>query len=502
MSAIDNYTLALEACGNGSSSSSSQCDDALFNVTEVLVAAAAAANNNTTEDPMLHCISGEGDAFTDFVVYGLLMNCISLLGLLGNCITIIVLSRPQMRSSINYLLIGLATCDTGLIVSSVLIYAIPGLTDYTGLFHEYKHNVFPRIIRYLFPLSTTFQMATVYITLTVTMERYVAVCHPLKARSLCTYSRARWALCAIALFAVSYNVPKLFELEFTETVNSLNKTVPCLMATEMRKDPLYIAIYVHWMYFFVYYTFPFVLIVIFNGLIYNKVRTANRNLRLLSHTQRRELGLATMLLCVVIVFLVCNILPMVSNILENTSHFIPQWILMAGNILVTFNSGINFVIYVIFGRKFKRIFLKLFCPVSAETGLDCMGRSVNRAESPDLQTNDDSIATSHIELKTSTKRGHHGHRGGSQRSSGLAASGQAHQPSLRGGGGLNNGSSSGRSSVYYPSNSLKAAGGGGGGGSSSFRGGHPAGYYNGNQHHHNNNHIQGSGLVIEDTAFC
>lgn len=31
------------------------------------------------------------------------------------------------------------------------------------------------------------------------------------------------------------------------------------------------------------------------------------------------------------------------------------------NMMVTFNSSVNFVIYCIFGEKFKRVFCRMFC---------------------------------------------------------------------------------------------------------------------------------------------
>jgi hypothetical protein len=175
-----------------------------------------------------------------------------------------------------------------------------------------------------------------------------------------------------------------------------------------------------------------------------------------------------MLLCVVIVFLVCNILPLVSNVYENVYLNPPIWLIRIGNLLVTFNSGVNFIIYVIFGRKFKRIFMKIFCRVSGETGLDCMGRP-SRADSPDFQTNEDSIATntSNLELRNSIRRlhsGHHHHH-------------HPHQHSLR----PSNGSSS-RSSVYYPKH--------GSGGS----------FYNGSGKQPHNHKDRTSSL--DDTAFC
>lgn len=60
----------------------------------------------------------------DFIIYGVLVNLVSLFGIFGNTISMIILSRPQMKSSINYLLIGLARCDTVLIVISVSILIV------------------------------------------------------------------------------------------------------------------------------------------------------------------------------------------------------------------------------------------------------------------------------------------------------------------------------------------------------------------------------------------
>lgn len=106
-----------------------------------------------------------------------------------------------------------------------------------------------------------------------------------------------------------------------------------------------------------------------------------------------------MLLCVVVVFLICNILPLVSNAHETFIADPPHWMVQFGNLLVTINSSINFIIYVIFGRKFKRIFLKLFC----SSRLFVPGR-----DSPEFQTYDESIITNttNIELRNSVRHGH------------------------------------------------------------------------------------------------
>lgn len=90
-----------------------------------------------------------------------------------------------------------------------------------------------------------------------------------------------------------------------------------------------------------------------------------------------------MLLCVVAVFFICNALPLITNIIDTYQSNLNISILVnASNLLVTINSSVNFIIYVIFGEKFKKLFLVLFC----HNMLFGTGR-----ESPDGATHEDSF---------------------------------------------------------------------------------------------------------------
>lgn len=128
----------------------------------------------------------------DFWCSGILINLIGMIGILGNSLSLIILSRPQMRSSINYLLIALARCDIILIITSMFLFGFHAIYPYTYnddvtggsmFWFRYSYNVYPRIIRYLFTLAVIAQTANCYLTLLVSLERYVAVCHPLRAVS-------------------------------------------------------------------------------------------------------------------------------------------------------------------------------------------------------------------------------------------------------------------------------------------------------------------------------
>ncbi|XP_049887677.1 FMRFamide receptor-like [Pectinophora gossypiella] len=331
----------------------------------------------------------EGDKLFRFVVHGVLLNGIGAGGLLGNALAVVVLSQPQMRSSVNCLLVGLAACDTVLILTSVLLFGLSAIFPYTGRLRYYYYHVCPHLTPYAYPLANVAQTMSVYLTLIVTVERWVAVCHPFRAKALCTSSRARWYVLGTALFALLYNIPKFFEAEvYPETRDNVTDVIYCVRSTEFRSET-YVVVYIHWLYLVVMYIVPFSLLAVLNARIVRQVRRAQAERARLSRVQRRELGLATMLLVVVLVFFLCNLLALVTNAFEvfqgeQFEHLDP--LVKTSNLLVMINSSVNFVIYVIFGEKFKRVFLKMFCA----------GRAWSRAgtgrESPE-HTRDDSFAS-------------------------------------------------------------------------------------------------------------
>jgi hypothetical protein len=297
----------------------------------------------------------------EFWSNGILLNLVGFLGVLGNILSMIILSRPQMRSSINYLLIGLARCDTILILTSMLLFGIPAIYPYTGYLRFYYFRLLPDISHVVYPLAMIVQTASCYLTLTVTLERYVAVCHPLRARALCTYGRARIYVIVILIFSICYNIPRFLEVDLKEFWDEEFEFIYCIVATDLRANLTYINIYIHWLYLVFIYFIPFSGLFFFNAMIYRQVRKANRERQRLSRTEKREIGLATMLFCVVIVFLCCNILALLISSIEAFTQEIYDPLVKTSNLLVTINSSVNFIIYVTFGEKFKRIFLLLFC---------------------------------------------------------------------------------------------------------------------------------------------
>ncbi|KAK9497380.1 hypothetical protein O3M35_004712 [Rhynocoris fuscipes] len=269
-----------------------------------------------------------------------------------------------MRSSINYLLTGLARCDTVLILTSMFIFGLPAFYKYTKtpLLFSYYYRVYPFLSTVVYPIALIAQTCTVYLTLTVTLERFVAVCHPLQARSFCTYGRAKLYVILIIIFSILYNLSRFWEVKVeVEYDMDYNVTMYTPVPSSLRNNQMYISVYIHWLYLLFIYFLPFIILAVLNTAIYMQIRKANQERQRLSRLQKKEICLATMLLCVVIVFFLCNILALITNVLEAFYGIVLTKMVKTSNLLVTINSSVNFIIYVIYGEKFKRLFLKLFC---------------------------------------------------------------------------------------------------------------------------------------------
>jgi len=64
---------------------------------------------------------------------------------------------------------------------------------------------------YVWPLVHISQMWTVWITVLVAFNRYVAICRPFQAIRLCSMRQARTQVISSALGIIVYNIPRFLE---------------------------------------------------------------------------------------------------------------------------------------------------------------------------------------------------------------------------------------------------------------------------------------------------
>ena len=90
-------------------------------------------------------------------------------------------------------------------------------------------NSFALTTPYVYPVGLAAQTASVYLTVVVTIERYIVVCWALKARSLCTVKRAKMSIAIVCVCSLLYNASRFAEYNYVTTYFDegvrLNKTV-------------------------------------------------------------------------------------------------------------------------------------------------------------------------------------------------------------------------------------------------------------------------------------
>ncbi|XP_052777813.1 gastrin/cholecystokinin type B receptor-like [Mya arenaria] len=158
------------------------------------------SNNNATDDNMTFVNEYEYQAFTDppleelipvSVVYGITL----VLGMVGNILVIFSVTRyQQMMTTTNTFLLSLATADLLLVLICVPV-KFAAFFSYMWRFGEFLC----KFVHYIQNVSTVCSVATLTF---MSLERYYAIVHPMRAKYSCTVGKAR-KICAL-LWVLSF----------------------------------------------------------------------------------------------------------------------------------------------------------------------------------------------------------------------------------------------------------------------------------------------------------
>jgi hypothetical protein len=295
---------------------------------------------------------------------GVLTNIIVVLGLIGNMLTIVILSQRAMRSSTNHYLTALAVWDSVVLICTFLLIGLIGFEfeAYANHFHSY-------VVAYIYPVALIAQTATIWLTVSFTVERYIAVCHPLKAASMCTISRAKFVILGVSVGSTLYNIPRWFDYRPKHKFHpEFNRTILTYERTAFSQNPMYLTGYFSCLYVPFMFIIPFLVLFILNTFLILAVRQSQRNREInMNVRQFRENNITIMLVTVVIVFMFCQMPALVYNLAFsidiNMVGASPGYHILSEirNFMVNLNSAVNFILYCALGQKFRRIFLHTFC---------------------------------------------------------------------------------------------------------------------------------------------
>ena len=310
---------------------------------------------------------------TDYQYYveGVLLMIIGTFGIIGNISAIVVFTRQSLQKSFYGLMLSLAVFDLIFIITVIFGFGIPSLSP------EFKDTAIYQSTFFLTrTLANIAMMGSVYLTMAITIERYITVCHPFYRVSH-SWPTKRLVLLLVA-FATLYNIPTFFELEWIEKSellkNGTNSTKYELENTALRDDETYIQIYKTWLPLMLRLFGPYGLLITLNALIVRELVRSSNHLPVivisgpgLDHAlnqRRKEIVLAKVSLAIVFVFILCHSLMWIFKFCElicpikwYSEWKRPEWILITENfshLALVFSSSVNFYIYL--GKHWRTIF--------------------------------------------------------------------------------------------------------------------------------------------------
>jgi len=286
------------------------------------------------------------------------MLSVSVVGLVLNCTSVVVFSRQSRHRTFHLLLLTLAIVDSVYLVCLVTTFSLPIVSE------VYFRELFVHIAPWSLPIAQVSQMASVYLTMALTLERYLVVCKPFKYIQLESITMFFKLAASAILFATVFNVPHFFhhytdvKLENKTTGNITEEVLrPCIGTAEIRKNPLYIKIYVAWLNLIFSVIIPFLSLFFLNFHICRILMQQNGILRRTGENslRRRERRLVMTCLAIVVVFLSCHTLKMILNIIEvyyidfkKIDEALSGWgdiLINISHFFLTLNSSINYIIY-------------------------------------------------------------------------------------------------------------------------------------------------------------
>lgn len=138
------------------------------------------------------------------IISVLFASIIFVIGFFGNILVVIVISRSRkMRSPTNCYLISLAVAD-------ILVLLSATLPEIPRAFLKVEEWPWGRAMCSILIFLQYLGVDASSLSITAfTIERYIAICHPMRAQRMCTIRRAKKIICGIWLFSILYCSPWL-----------------------------------------------------------------------------------------------------------------------------------------------------------------------------------------------------------------------------------------------------------------------------------------------------
>lgn len=162
-----------------------------------------------------------------------------------------------------------------------------------SVYSKWLNDIYPRVYPYVYPLAIMFQISTVWISLGMSVDRFIAIHFPFKSLKFCTISKAKKIIFAIFLISFVYCFPRFFEYKIQIEELSINNRTYVMVHNDLTyigKSNVFRKLVYVWMYVLLQSVVPLILLVIINTALLLSLKESSKFVKKLSQLDNDQSG--------------------------------------------------------------------------------------------------------------------------------------------------------------------------------------------------------------------
>ncbi|XP_075162370.1 capability receptor [Haematobia irritans] len=297
------------------------------------------------------------------IVYGVIF----ISGILGNVLICVVIVRHQsMHTATNYYLFSLAVSD--------LIFLIFGLPTEVFLYwHQYPYLFGLPFCKVRAYISEACSYVSVFTIVAFSVERYLAICHPLHLYAMSGFKRALRIIALLWLVSFVVALPfgmlsDIFYLNYPVDGKKIEESAMCILLPPQDT-------YVFEISFLVFFFIPMIMIIYFYGRMGAKIRSRTTqqlgvqqgSMHRESRHQQSRKAVIRMLAAVVLTFFICWLPFHMQRLFfvygRDTKYFyeINEWLFSITGCAYYVSCTVNPILYNVMSHRYRVAFKDTLC---------------------------------------------------------------------------------------------------------------------------------------------